>query len=103
MIDIHAGTDTIMDFEACDLILFSSRDQLSFSDLKINDVGDDIIIDIVQTKGNGKGRESIVDTIILKGALLNRVTVDESTFRYSWPGSTPSRGCDPSRYWCDKD
>ena len=107
MINNDSGTDTIMDFDypnnepACDLILFQSYDQLSFSNLKITDVGDDIVIDIVRKKGNGKGRESIVSTIILKDALLNGVTVDESTFRYSWPDSTPP-DCNPSRYWCDK-
>ena len=94
-----SGTDTIMDFEACDLIYlkFSSHYRVSFSNVKINDVGDDIIIDIVVKRGGTGG------TIILKDALLNGVTVNESTFRIGWPGARPATGCDPSRYWCEKD
>ncbi len=87
-----SGTDTIMDFNypydgpACDkiYIAFESR-HLS---IEIHDpVGDDIIIDMVI-------RRRTEGTIILKDAVLNGVTVDESTFIFAEPD------LDCSRYWC---
>jgi Ca2+-binding RTX toxin-like protein len=96
------GTHTIMDFDypydqpACDLIHIAihSSYRVDFGNVKINTEGpNDIIIDVEVKRG---GRWS--GTIILKDALLNGVTVDESTFVF--PGEYyPDVDC--SRYYCD--
>ena len=82
-----------MDFDypydepACEKIYIPSG-QSRHQRIEINPVGNDIIIEIVV-------KRRTETTIILKDAVLNGVTVDESTFIYAWPDWG-----DCSRYWC---
>lgn len=75
------GTDTVMDYEACEQIDLSGyiggfwRNDLTFSVLNINEVGDDIVVDFWLVRGGGTG-----GTIILKDAAANEIVVDESDF-----------------------
>jgi Ca2+-binding RTX toxin-like protein len=82
-----SSTDTIMDFEVCELIYFPEHSsELKHLKINISDVGNDIIIELL-VKRHSEG------TIILKNAALNGITVDESTFIFAWPdrwcGSNP--------------
>jgi Ca2+-binding RTX toxin-like protein len=94
--DLDFGTPTIMDFDypynlpACDVIYIAihSRYRVDFRNVEINNVGNDIIIDVEVKRGGTGG------TILLKDAWLKGVTVDESTFIFTYP----ERDC--SRYWC---
>jgi len=68
------GTDTIMDFEpACEKIYIGRS--FRHSSIEIYDVGNDTIIEFVE-------KRRMVGTVILKDAVLNGVTVDESIFIY---------------------
>lgn len=80
--------DTIMDFDypydevPCERINFSYSDywRVDFRNLDITYVGDDIVIDLVVKRGGGEHL-----TVILKDAVINGVTVDESTFTFEYP------------------
>ena len=75
----------VMDFNyptsdpACDSINFSyhNRFRADFNDLRFSTVGNDIYIELVIKPSGGSG-----GTVILKNAVLNLVTVDESNITF---------------------
>ncbi len=77
-----------MDFDypynepACERINFSFTNywRVDFRSLEITTVGNDIVIDLVVKRGGGRHQ-----TVILKDAVINGVTVDESTFTFEFP------------------
>ena len=75
------GTDTIMDYEQDESIHLTGyvggfwRNDMSFSVININEVGNDIVVSFWLKRGGGTG-----GTIILRNAAANGIIVDESDF-----------------------
>jgi Ca2+-binding RTX toxin-like protein len=75
------GTDTVMDYEQDELIHLTGyvggfRRDLSFNDISIDEVGDNIVISTWRKQGGGTG-----GTIILKGAAARGITIGEQHFK----------------------
>lgn len=75
------GIDTVMDYQQDEKIHLAGylggfwRNDLSFSSLNIDEVGNDIVVSFWLKRGGGTG-----GTIILKDAAANSIVVDESDF-----------------------